>query len=182
MLMDSSTAAPRQNGFRPLRFVAPLALLCVASACAPKPLAERPVNAVSADSFANFRTMLGSDFAADQLKDFDTAIQELKLDAMNHGVAGVAAREEKVLALMNGKSVREIEVLGWQARHRRLNAELADMEQRLTHDRALQAKAVSADSVKYFSNLISNEQDLVAQSKRNIAATEAKLQSWNAKP
>lgn len=180
--MNSPLAAARHDRFWPLRVVVSLAFLCAVSACAPKPLAERPVHAASADTFADFRAKLGADFAAEQLKDFDTAVQELKLDAMNSGVAGVAAREEKVFAMMNGKSVREVEVLGWQARHRRLNAELADMEQRLAHDSALQAKAVSADSVKYFSNLINNEQDLVAQSKRNIADTEAKLQSWNAKP
>ncbi|PTY02682.1 hypothetical protein DB347_23505 [Opitutaceae bacterium EW11] len=150
------------------------------SGCSKKSLMDRSIPAVSAEEIAVFRAELGEEFPAAELKDFDTALQELKLEAMNNGVSGVAQREERMRAAVNGKTVREALVLGWQARHVRVARELEDMSGRLEHDRQLKDRPGSADSSRFLSNLVANEQDIVAQLKRQLDDADEHLVRWGA--
>ena len=54
------------------------------------------------------------------------------------------------------------------------------MKQRLERDSQLQKKAVKPDSVKFFSNLIQNEQDLVQQLEGYLSHAEQTLASLGA--
>jgi hypothetical protein len=155
-------------------------MLGAAFGCARPELMDWKVRAGSSDDLAAFRSKLTERFSSEELRPFDTALQELKLQAMNSGVSGTAAREEAMRDVVNGKTLREAIVLGWQARRARLKRELDDMRGRLEHDSQLQQKAVSADSVKFFTNLINNERDLVAQLERDLADAEARLKGWGA--
>jgi hypothetical protein len=150
--------------------------------CGAAVLEDLKVEAASVESFQSFRQNLARRYSADQLAPFDTAVQELKLEAMNSGVAGAKTREEKVLQNIHQKRVREVTILGWQARHSRLTAELTDMRSRFERDSKLQEKAQTEDSRKFFSNLLQNERDLIAQLERDLRATEERLREWGAAP
>lgn len=150
--------------------------------CSRQDVRERTVSAGSAEELAGFLQDVQPAWSGEDHAHLETALQELKLQAMNAGVSGVAAREEGMRAAINGKTVREALVLGWQARWLRFTRELEDMTARLERDSALQVKAKTAESVRFFENLISNERDLIAQMKAGRADAEAKLAAWGAQP
>ena len=108
------------------------------------------------------------------------AIQELKLDEMNKGVAGVVLREKAMREIANGKPVHEVLVLGWKARHSRLNTELKDMSARYTHDAKLLSRPGSEDSTQYLSNVTKNENDIITRLKNSLEETEQRLAEWGA--
>ena len=87
-------------------------LVVALGGCARPDLPATVVRASSTGELANFRADLGARFARDQLQPFDTALQELKLDAMNRGVATAGARDQAMLDVVSGKTVRQAEVLG----------------------------------------------------------------------
>lgn len=151
---------------------------CAVPGCSQKDWLQREVPAASSDELAAFRARLGQEKSADEIKPFDTALQELKLDAMNHGVAGVAAREAQMRAMVAGKPVRDVLVLGWEARQLRLENELKDMSGRLEHDSQLLNKPGGPGPTPFMTNLIKNEQDIVAQLKRDLAQAQARLAEW----
>lgn len=155
-------------------------LLLLSLGCAKKQLRDEVVPSSPSTEFQRFRADLSSRYTPSELQLLDTAIQELKLDAMERGVQGTAAREQDAFRRMGGKSVHEALVLGYTARRSRLLRELTDMEERLEHASKLEQTAVSPDSKQYVSNLLKNERDLIAQIKSNLAATDEQLQEWGA--
>jgi ABC-type phosphate transport system auxiliary subunit len=126
------------------------------------------VQASSPGALANFRADLGGQFSGEQLQAFDTAVQELKLDAMNRDVAPAAAREQDMCAAVNGKTVRQVEILGWQARKARFEREIAIMSELLEH--TLKAKGAQAD--------VRSNQDVLTKLRSQLAETERQLATW----
>lgn len=146
--------------------------------CAPRKAIDGPVAARSAEEFAAFRDALNGAVPLPTLEAFDTAVQELKLEAMSNGVSGVGAREERVRQTVNGKSLQVVLTLGWKARAARLQRELKDMTDRYEHDRELLNRAGGSASSQHLANLTANEQDIIAQLKHQLADTEQKLSAW----
>src|SRR2546422_937713 len=115
--------------------------LALAAGCAKPPdLPDIPVSATSKEEFTRFRANLGARFTPEQLKDFDTATQELQLDAMNRDIATAAGREEDMVHVANGKTVHAVTLLGWQARKVRFLREIAEINRMIAHDEQQAAK------------------------------------------
>jgi hypothetical protein len=155
-------------------------LLAVLPACArPPALPDMPVRAASEEELKAFRAGLDARFAPEQLQTFDTALQELRLDAMNRDVATAAAREADLRAVVNGQTVRTVEILGWQARRRRLLGEIALLTPQLEHDLKRRAETAAAGTPQIVLNRIQNIQDILARLQRDLADTEQRLAGWN---
>lgn len=155
-------------------------LLYFVSGCSQKALLDREVRAGSSEEFMIYRTGLVGEFTPRLLQDFDTAIQELKLDAIAKGVAGAALRDQRIRAAANGKPVHQVLVLGWEARRSRLTNELNEMKERYAHDTKLLARPGSNESTQFLSNVTRNEEDKINQLKSLLGDTEQKLQEWSA--
>jgi hypothetical protein len=109
------------------------------------------------------------------LQDFDTAVQELKLDAINRDIATVNAREQDMLAMVNGKSVHAVMLLGWQARYNRFLREIAFMNGLLENElKARQKAGADAPSSAALAR-IQSAQNVIAQIQVNAAATDRRL-------
>lgn len=146
-------------------------------------LPDITVSAASPEDFARFRADLGTRFPPEQLKDLDTATQELQLDAMNRDVATAAGREADMLAVANGKPVRAVVLLGWQARKARFLRETADLTKMLEHDQQLAQQTAAAGTPQTVTTRIASEQDVIAKLQRNLAETESRLAEMSqAKP
>lgn len=145
--------------------------------CGSKNPMDLEVKAASADEFSAFRERVSSQLTADQRTWFDTAVQELKMKAIDEGVKGIEGREQSVRAAMNGKSVRETIVLGWKARIARLEGELKDMEQKYAHDSQLKPSPDNAQAVRQVAIATQNEIDIMARLKQNIADSETVLKA-----
>jgi hypothetical protein len=159
------------------------AVVCLAGCTKPAALPDIIVSAASPGGFTRFRADLGVRFPADLLKDFDTAVQELQLDAMNRDVPTAAARELDMLAVVNGKPVHAVTLLGWQARKARFLREIAELDRMLQHDLELQARTAATGTPETVLTRIHSEQEVIAKLQRNLADTERRLaELGSAKP
>lgn len=142
-------------------------------------LPERVVRAATSEELAAFRAELGRAFAAERMEPFDTALNELRLDAMNRNLAPASARERDMLAVVNGQTVRQTEVLGWQARLARIRREILLFTTTLVQD--LKSKQESPGSVSQtVANRIQNVEDILTRLERDLAETEQQLAVWGA--
>lgn len=157
-----------------------LALLCLAllAGCAKPDLPATPVRAGSADELAAFRADLADRFPADQLRNFDTALKEIQLDAMNRGVATAAEREQAMLKAVHGQTVRAAEILGWRARQSRIELEIRQMTELLEGDLALERRAGPAGPSAAVRTRLENERAILARLNADLAAARAQLAAW----
>lgn len=133
------------------------------------------VGAASKEDFTRFRTDLGARFAAEQLKEFDTAVQELQLDAMNRDIPTAEGREADMLRVANGKAVRAVVLLGWQVRKARFLREIAELDRMLQHDLKLQAETAAAGTPESVTRRIGSEKEVLDQLHRKLVETETRL-------
>lgn len=157
--------------------VAVVALLLVG--CGKPKLDELRVRADSPQVLTEFRTELNVRYSAAELQTFDAALQELRLDAMNREVSPAEARERDMCAAANGKTFRQVEILGWQARHARLQRERAMMAGLLEADLKRQAATPGNATV---ATHIQNEREILARLETQLAECERQLAAWGASP
>jgi ABC-type phosphate transport system auxiliary subunit len=150
-----------------------LASLIVAG-CARPDLPETVVRGSSVEELAAFRAELGQRFPAERLAAFDTAIQELQLAGMDRGLATTAERAQAMRAQVDGRTVRAVEIAGWQARRTRLRAEMASLEQTLEADLRVRAERGAATSLTV-TNRIQNVEDILAKLRGLVAEAERRL-------
>jgi hypothetical protein len=146
----------------------------------PKDLPEVIVRASTAGELATYRTELSGLFTAEQLSPLDTALQELQLDAMNRNVPTAEARELDMLTVVNGKTVQQTLLLGWQARRHRLLREIAFMTGQVEHNLMLQQQSAAAGTPESVLTHLHNAQDILARLHRDLTATESRLTEWGA--
>lgn len=156
-------------------FVVAVSLASLGGCAKPANLPEITVNATSKEDFTRFRADLGARFPTEQLKEFDTATQELQLDAMNRDVATAEAREKDMLGVVDGKSVHTVVLLGWQARKARFLREIAELDRMLKHDLELQAKTAATGTPPAVTQRIGSEKEILDQLHRKLAETESRL-------
>ena len=157
---------------RLFRFLTCLFLALLAGCAKPVPLPDVVVSAAAKEDFTRFNADLGQRFPPEQLQDFDTAVQELQLDAMHRDIATAAGREADMLAAVNGKTVHAVTLLGWQARKTRFLRELAEITRMLEHDLQLAEKAPPSDAL---TRRIGSEKDIQAKLQRLLAETDRRL-------
>ena len=155
-------------------------LLGVLAGCAKKKdLPEIIVTAADISEFSRFRSELGEQFPAEHLQDFDTAAQELELDAMNRDVVTTEARKWDMLAVINGKSIHAATLLGWQARHARFLREIAMISGMLEHDLKVKQNAGADGPSSVVLARIASAKNVLAQLRANAAETEHRLTEMN---
>lgn len=150
------------------------------SGCGKTDLASTIVHAASEEELASGRAELAARFGHDALAAYDVAIQELQLAGMDRGVAAAADRAAAMRATVNGKTVRAVEILGWQARRTRLDGEIKEFATMLERDLALREKTAATGTSQTVIHRIENEQDILAKLRRLRAEADAKLAGWGA--
>lgn len=158
---------------------AALLLACVAllGGCAKPELADTIVRAETGAELNAFRAELGSRFPPPQLAALDTALQELQLAAMDR-FPSAAERAAAMREEVHGKSVRAVEILGWQARRSRLLAEIEQMSATLEADLKTRERLGNSTSPTV-TNRIQNVQDILAKLRTHLAETERQLAAWS---
>ena len=155
-------------------FVVSLLLLALGGCAKAPDLPEVVVDGGTPGDFTRFRTELGARFPAARLEEFDTAIKELQLDAMQR-FATTAEREADMLRVAHGKSVHAVTVLGWEARRARFLREIAELDAMLQRDLAQQARTAATGTPDAVLRRISSEREVLEQLHGNLAATDARL-------
>jgi NADH dehydrogenase/NADH:ubiquinone oxidoreductase subunit G len=150
--------------------------------CTKPDLPVTVVRASSTEELSDFRAELGTRFTAEQLKPLDIALQELELDAMNRDVTPAAARKQDMQAAVNGRPVREAQILGWKARRSRLLREMAEMTGLLEQNLKMQQKTAATGTPVSVTAHIQNALDIIDRLQRELADTNAVLIAWGAPP
>jgi hypothetical protein len=147
----------------------------------PKDLPEITIRASTAGELAAFRSEFTARFTPEQVSPLDTALQELQLDAMNRNVPTAEAREQDMLSAVNGKSVHEAQVLGWQARRHRLLREITFMSGQVAHNLRLQQQTAATGTPESVLTHLHNAQDILVRLQRDLAAADRRLIEWGAR-
>lgn len=137
--------------------------------------AEIIVSAASPAEFARFRADLGTRFTPEQLQDFDTAVQELQLEAKNRGKATGADREAAMRAAVNQKTFPDAILLGWRARRDRILRELPEARRRVDRDTAEAAKTAATGTPESITNRLASEKRALDQLRRDRDDTLRRL-------
>ncbi len=178
-----ASAGPRdQPRFMSRRLIVILLIGCLGGCAKPPDLPEITIRASAAGELTAFRAELGARFTAEQLQPFDTALQELQLDAMDRGVANAGDREQVMLAAVNGKSVHEALVTGWQARRHRLLSQIALLTGLVEQNLKVQQQTAATGTPESVTTHLHNAQDIIAQLQGTLADTDRRLTEWGAKP
>lgn len=155
-------------------FSATVAFLTGCSKPAPQ---DRLVKADSPQQFEQWRSDR-EDWSSQEQQDFDTAIQEIKLDAMTKSAGTMDSREAQMCDVVKGKTVRAVEILGWHDRRDRLEREKNDMETRLAHDSGLKVREDQTERAQALASITRNEREIIAKNTGLINDVDAKLQGW----
>lgn len=158
-----------------VRLLAVVILAGFAGCARPVDLPDITVSAATKEDFTRFRADLGTRFPAERLKEFDTATQELQLDAMHRDVATAAGRELDMLGVAHGKTVGAVVLLGWQARKARFLREIAELDRMLRHDLEVQARTAATGTPPAVIQRIGSEKEVLDQLHRKLAETETRL-------
>lgn len=148
--------------------------------CAKAPLPDLVVRAATTKELAAFRADLGVRFTAEQIAPFDTALQELQLDAMNRNVTPAAAREADMRAVVNGKTVHATLILGWTARRQRIVEEIATFTAMRQRDLKVQNETAATGTSQAVTNRLKNEMDILTRLQNDLVGTDRKLTEWSA--
>jgi hypothetical protein len=157
-------------------FILCFMLITLGGCAKPPDLPEIVVTAATPGDFTRFRAELGAAFPAARLADFDTAIKELQLDAMQR-FDTAAEREAEMLRIAHGKSVHSVTVLGWEARRARFLREIAELNGMLQRDLAIQSRTAATGTPDAVLRRIGSEREVLEQLRGNLAAAEARLGS-----
>lgn len=160
------------------RFVIVVFFASLFGGCAKPDLPVTVVRASSTEELSNFRAELGTRFTPEQLKSFDTALQELQLDAMNRDITPAGAREQDMQTAVNGRTVREAQILGWKARRARLVREITQMTGLLEQNLKLQKQTAATGTPESVTAHIRNALDIIDHLQRELSDTEALLVAW----
>ena len=152
------------------------------ASCAKPALPDLVVRASSSGDLVSFRSDLGVRFTADEIALFDTALQELQLEAMNRNVSPAAAREADMRSVVDGQTVHATLILGWQARRQRIVEEIATFTAMRDHDLKLQQDTAATGTSQTILNRLKNEMDILARLGRDLADTDQRLTTWGAAP
>jgi hypothetical protein len=150
--------------------------------CAKQPLPDITVRASSTEELAAFRSDLGARFAAEELQPFDTALNELRQEAMGRGIKTAAAREQEMQSVVNGKTVHDVLLLGWGARRSRLLDELKVMSELHAHDLKVKERTAATGTPESVLTHLQNQEEILARLRRDLADTERQLAAWGAPP
>jgi hypothetical protein len=169
----ASPRAPRATGFRALALAAGIVAL---AGCGPSDPLDLKVSAEDTLGFSMWRSHAAGALSPDQLGDFDQAVQAIRIRVMSVGqTSGGAGIEQGMLAVVDGKTVREVlrTGLGWKL-------QLADAERRALEDSLgknarLRTRPGDTDSAHDLEDLRDRQQARLKAATGEIARIRARL-------
>ncbi len=158
-----------------------LALALGLAGCSPRDPLDLPVKAATAQDY-NF--WLNDDYGRLgplAQKDYDEAFRELNLAAMTAG-AGLSTEEQKarVLSQIDGRTVREVIILGFTAEISRVQVLRADAAKLLKDNEHLLTTPSKPEEIRTLRMTIWQIQEQIAIHDRDIAAHQARIKELSA--
>jgi hypothetical protein len=125
-------------------------LLVTAGACSRDTGKEPTVRAETVHDFTMWRTRLGDKLTPEQWREFDAAVQEIRLEAARTGEAtGSGPVDAAMRAKIHGHTVREVIALGYDAQLRRLGVDREVLVSLMDRNATLQVRPGDTASADY---------------------------------
>lgn len=163
-----------------LRNTSFLLLLCAAIAagggCRRGDPRETPIEAKSAVAFAKWRQKTAHAFTPDEWREFDAALNEIRLGLMiTEEASGSAAIQTALQRRIDGRTFEEALALGYAAQLRRLELVRRETRQMLDGNALLAVRPGDDASARHLGALTQRQQAQLEALETEIAAVERKL-------
>lgn len=146
-----------------------------------EPLAT-PVSATSMSGLGRWRIKQANRFTLEEWREFDAALQEIRLRVMaDREASGSEAVEEAMCARINGRSVREVLVLGYEGRFARLQPVRDELKRSLEGNALLVTKPGDRASASYLDTLRGRQEEQLRKTEAEIAVAVQRLEALGAR-
>lgn len=171
---------------RAARIIPMAALLALAVGCAPRDPLEQVVTAPTLSRFASWRARLQTDGNAELRRRVGDAIQEIRTNiagnreltrAMETTPSDPEQIDETVRKRVDGRSLRQVLQHGYELRVRRLNEELAGLEDAMKKNAQLVTRPGDVESRQHLEGLSERQRLRVEKYRADIAVAERELAS-----
>lgn len=150
--------------------------MAVLAGCARLEPLDRTVRADTPVNLALWRGKQGRDVA---WKDFDVALQELRLAIMiTKAASGAQAIDEQVRHTIDGQTVRWVLREGWQKRVERLRNEHDQLEAFITQNKSFRSQPGTQEADDHLEDKIDQLTAQRDRTERDIEEAERKLAEW----
>lgn len=118
--------------------------------CTPTPRLERKVPADSPSAFGSWQGRARSQFTPDEWREFEEALQEIKLKLMaDNEASGTDNVNTAMRAKIDGRTVREVLQLGYSGKLWRLGVERSELERMINENATLLTRPGDTASAEY---------------------------------
>lgn len=168
---------------RTARTIPMAALLALAIGCAPRDPLERTVTTPTLRRFASWRAGIQSDGSAELRRRVGEAIQEIRtniagnreLDRTMETTLPEPSIDEAVRKRVDGRTLREVLRHGYELRVRRLNEELAGLEDAMRKNDKLVTRPGDVESRQHLDGLRDRQQARVEKYRADLATAQREL-------
>lgn len=158
-----------------------LAALFAAAGCTRGDPRAAPIPAATAGEFSRWRVRTADRLTAEEWREFDAMLQEVRLRIMaERAASGSEAIEAELRTRIAGLTPHEVLVLGYQSRLRRLREEGAGLVRALEQNSRLMTKPGDTASERYLDDFSRRQMERFERVERETEATEARLRALGA--
>ena len=159
-------------------FVLSLACLFL-SACSPSDPLKKTVHAGSQVDFDMWRGDVGYDLTPKQWKNFDEAVQELKLAIqIDHTASGGASVDATMLQEIDGKTVGAVIRMGLEHELKRVTSVLDEAEDHVRENSRLRTEPGDQASADRLAEIRAQQARMLAQAKADYARVVSLLKTY----
>jgi len=131
------------------------------------------IEAGSPATLGRWRMKMADRFTPDDWKQFEAALQEIRLRVMaDREASGSAAVEEATCGRINGHTLREVLAMGYEARLSRLRPVRDELKKAVEGNELLVTKPGDRESVHYLETLRERQLERLRKAEAEIAETE----------
>jgi hypothetical protein len=171
-------AAGDDPAMRRLTFLFFLTLAALVGGCGPNDPLEHKVSSESPIAFDTWRSQAAGFMSESLLKEFNQAINDLKLGAQNSNeTTGTEAVAEAVRVKINGKTVREVLCLACEAKIKQDEVELKGLAIAAEQNSRLITKEGDTASKAYLDKFREKQNTRIASIEADLKATKERLAS-----
>ena len=155
-------------------------LAALSASCQRGDPAQHPVTAATVTEFTRWRTGLSDKLSAEQWREFDLVVQEIKLRVMaDKEATGSEAVDAAMRKRIHGKTLSQVLALGTDYKIQRLTADRAELARTLEQNTSMRGKAGDTAAGKHLDSLRERQQARLERLDAEIAGLQQRLKGLN---
>lgn len=168
---------------RTLRFAPLLVLAFLVGACSRGDPHAAPIGAADRGALAKWRMIAADRFTREEWREFEAALQELRLQVMAHREAtGSEAIDDAVCRRIDGRTFREVLVLGCESKLERLEPVRNELKTALDTNALLVTQPGDREAQKHLEGFRQRQGERLAKLDAELSAAEERLAALGGRP